>query len=195
MGRLINRFFCCFITMPNRIYIKFILLLLTAGIFAACAGNDPKAPKEVKPYDGPILEADNIESLFSDSAVVRVSLKAPKEYKYTSGDLEFPEGLNMIFINATGDTTATLRGDQGNYTRKDNLYKVWGDVHLVSFESNEELTTEELFWNPKEETIYTDKFVNIRTDTEILQGEGLTAAQDFSTYKILKITGEFSLEE
>jgi len=179
----------------QKLLYTYTLLLTVAGLLVACSARDSTAPKQMKPYEGPILEADNIESLFSDSAIVRVSLKAPKEYKFTSGDLEFPEGLNMIFLNVAGDTTATLVGDKGNYNRRDNLYKVWGDVHLISFENDEELTTEELFWNPKKEEIYTDKFVNIRTDTEILQGEGLTAAQDFSTYKILKITGEFSLEE
>ena len=54
---------------------------------------------------------------------------------------------------------------------------------------HEKLKSEELKWSRFEKRVYTNKFVRIETPQEILLGEGLTASQDFSTYKILKPRG------
>ena len=69
-----------------------------------------------------------------------------------------------------------------------------GNVKLESIQKHQKLTTEELFWNRKDKQVYTDKFVIIETGEDVLHGQGLTAAQDFSTYRILKPTGELGLD-
>src|SRR5690606_41136095 len=70
------------------------------------------------------------------------------------------------------------------------IYKATGDVEVNSYEKDQKLNTEELFWRRDKGEIYTDKFVRIETAEEILLGEGLTATQDFSSYKILKPRSE-----
>ena len=65
----------------------------------------------------------------------------------------------------------------------------------MNIKNNERLNTEELFWNPTDEEIYTEKFVRIETEDQILLGQGLTADQDFSTYKIEKLTGELTIDD
>jgi hypothetical protein len=57
------------------------------------------------------------------------------------------------------------------------------------------LNTEELFWEPKKEIIYTDKFVRIETDGEIITGEGMEAPQDFSTWRLKNFHAVISLDE
>lgn len=67
-------------------------------------------------------------------------------------------------------------------------------VILIDHEGKK-LETELLIWSEKEHRIYTDKFVKISTETEILFGEGLEAKDDFSEYEITNITGRIKVQD
>ena len=143
----------------------------------------------LQPYEGPILEVDGMETIFSDSAKMKVRLKATKELDFENGDKEFPEGVFIEFYE-DGKMTTTLEANIGYYNKKEDLYTGVGDVIVKNSEEKQQLNTEELHWKPKDETIFTEKFVRIESGNEILLGEGLVAHQDFKTYTIIKPTGE-----
>ena len=60
-----------------------------------------------------------------------------------------------------------------------------------NLEKKQQLNTEELFWTPATMKIFTEKFVTIKLENEVLYGTGLDATQDLSTYTIRKPQGEF----
>lgn len=172
---------------------KILFFIILPLAFCACGENVDV--NSVKPYEGPLLEISNMETLYSDSAVVRVRVKAKKQLEFENGDSEFPEGIFIEFYDVNGKVSSTLEANHGYFNKKEKLYTATGDVEVNSYEKDEKLNTEELHWKQDKEEIFTDKFVRIETDEEILLGEGLTASQDFSTYKILKPTGELSIQE
>jgi nucleoside-diphosphate-sugar epimerase len=55
--------------------------------------------------------------------------------------------------------------------------------------------TEELFWKQKDQKVYTDKFVTIRQEGDVLYGQGLTANEDLSDYVITHPSGDMEIEE
>lgn len=57
------------------------------------------------------------------------------------------------------------------------------------------MNSEELYWEPQKEEIYTDKFVRIQSEDQISTGTGLVAKQDFSSYRILNPSGTIYLDE
>jgi hypothetical protein len=59
----------------------------------------------------------------------------------------------------------------------------------------ERVDTEELFWVPEDEIVYTNKFVRIETEGEIIMGEGLEAKQDFSWWTLEEMRGTIYLDE
>ena len=77
----------------------------------------------------------------------------------------------------------------------EKLYKGEGNVIVRNLKKKEQLNSEELFWNLKEEKIFTEKFVRIETEDEILLGEGLEASQDFENYTIKNPTGIISIDD
>lgn len=170
----------------------FIFVLFTTVVYSCNGSTDVN---DVSPYDGAMLEVANMETLYSDSAIVRVKVKAQKQLEYESGDSEFPEGVYIEFYDVNRKLTTTIEADKGYFNKKDNLYTATGDVEVNSLEKNQILNTEVLYWKQAKEEIYTDKFVRIETAEEILLGEGLTASQDFSSYRILKPTGELSIDQ
>lgn len=146
-------------------------------------------------YNGPVVEAEHVVTYYSDSARVTLKLEAAKQLEFDNGDREFPRGVYLEFYDKDGKISSTMRGDYCYYTQATGTYRASGDVVIKGVKKQEQLNTEELFWNQREETIYTDKFVRIEKDGEIHMGDGLEANQDFTEYSILKSRGSIYLDE
>ena len=171
-----------------------ILLVLVSVSFFNCS---PKSEEllEIQEYTGPVGEVLNATIYYSDSAKVKMRMNTPKLYNYGNGDSEYPEGLFMEFFDNEGNPTSSLEADYCYYTKKDDLYKATGNVIIKNLEKGDRLDTEELFWNKKKEEVFTDKFVRIEQDGDLLLGDGLKAKQDFSSYNILNPKGKLSLSK
>lgn len=139
-----------------------------------------------EPYIGPISEASDVLLYHSDSAIVRTQLKAKKQIEFDSGDLEFPEGIDITFFDVNGVITTTMKADKGYYIKKDNLYRGEGDVVVDNLEKEQKLSSEELYWDPNAKKIYTDKFVTIEQQETLFNGTGLEADEGFNEYKLYK---------
>lgn len=147
------------------------------------------------PYEGPMMEVENVETLFSDSAIVLTKLQADKQLEFENGNREFPDGVYIEFYEDDGRTSATITANQGYFNKKENKYTATGNVVVKSMLKNEELRTEELHWEPAKQELNTDKYVEIETENDIFMGNGLTAKQDFSDWRILSPTGTITIEE
>ena len=173
-----------------------LLLPLLAGLvlLAGCDGND-KELKQPVTYKGPLREVHNLEMLFSDSARLKIHMKAPLQLEQTNGDQHFPKGVYIEFYDEKGVKSTTLKANKGIRYAKTNLYNVRGNVIVRNLQKGETLNTEELSWKPETKKIFTEKFVTITTAEEILKGEGLDAMQDMTRYRIRKPTGVFPLKQ
>lgn len=161
-------------------------------MFAACNNTDLKEPIE---YNGPLKKADNIELFYTEKDRVKVKMFAPELHEFQNGDREFPKGIKLEFFDETGKMESTLRANHAFFFKKDNLWRGRGKVEVKNIEKNEQLNTEELFWKQTEKNIYTDKFVTIRQQGDVIYGEGLQAKEDMSDYVILKPKGSFEVKE
>lgn len=144
-------------------------------------------------YDGPEVAMRNIDMLVSDSTIVKLRLVARTQLILSNKDRDFPDGIYLRFYNPFGLVTSTLIADKGYYFSEEDYYKAEGNVIMRSLFTGDELSSELLNWDPKEEKIYTDNFVTIKTEDEVLTGEGLEASQDFEEYTILKPSGTMSI--
>jgi LPS export ABC transporter protein LptC len=167
-------------------------LLVLAGFSCRVATQNPD--KQVK-YTGPIMETANVQTLYSDSARIKIKLNAPLQQQFENGDGVYPKGIDLAFLDDNGKIETTLRANYGKYDKNTDSYHVRGNVVVKNIAKEETLNTEELRWDKQKQRIHTDKFVKIRTADEILTGTGLVANQDFSRYKILKPSGVFSVKE
>lgn len=161
-------------------------------IATACNTAELKEPVE---YTGPLRKAENIELYYTEKDRVKVKMVAAELHEFKNGDREFPKGIYLEFYDEFGKMESTLRANHAFFTKKENLWRGRGKVEVKNLEKNEQLNTEELFWKQTEERIYTDKFVTIRQQGDVIYGEGLEAKQDMSDYVILKPTGDFEVKE
>ena len=132
---------------------------------------------------------------YSELDVVKVKMVAQKVFEFENGDREFPEGIYLEFFDVTGKITSTLRANSAYYFRDEDKWRGIGKVEIVNIEKREQLNTEELFWKQDTKRIFTDKFVTIKLQNEVIYGTGLEAAQDLSDYTIKNPEGEFEVIE
>lgn len=138
-------------------------------------------------YLGPIGIGHDIDIFHSDSTMIKINIKAKQQLEFSSGDYEFPEGIEIFFYNDAGELTTTIRADRGYYITKDDVYKGEGDVKVENMESQQKLASEELYWNPTTKKIYTDKFVTIQDPQRLIKGTGMVADESFSEYEIKSV--------
>lgn len=173
-------------------YKSILYIILLIGSISSC--NDEET-KVYEPYKGPLMEGENVTTLYTDSGRLKVKLFAKIQWEHQNKDREFPKGLIVDFHENDTITTTNLVANKGYFYHETSLYKATGNVIITNHEKKETLKTEELFWKPDEQNIYTDKFVRIETPKEILEGNGLEAKEDFSSYKIKKITAILTIDD
>lgn len=167
------------------------IFLLTFSLFSC---HEEVAEEESPPYEGPLIEADSIEILYSDSAIVRIRVEAPKQMEYESGNRTFPQGVHIDFFEPTGEKSSQLDAREGYYVREEERYTAIGDVQVKNMLEKKQLFTDTLHWVTREEKIFTPSNVTIvENDTDTIRGTGMEASQDFSSYVIMNPEGTTTL--
>lgn len=174
------------------LYTTFLFLLLFG--FTACendisvvnsiTGNAEKLPDQSN---------QNIEFLYSDSAIVRAKLTTPQLDHYAGKKpyFELPKGMNVIFYTREKKEETKLTANYGiGYDNGNGMEKMEakGNVIVINVKG-EKLNTEHLTWNTVTKKIYTDDFVKITTKDQTIMGDGMEADQDFSNYQIKNVKG------
>jgi len=159
---------------------------------AACNTTETALPIE---YEGPLSEAENVVMHHAEKDRVKVKLTAAKILEFKNGDQEFPEGIYLEFYDEFGTKTSSLRANDAYFFKSENKWRGRGNVEVMNMQKAEQLSTEELFWTPPDKKIFTDKFVTIKLQSEVIYGTGFEANEDLSNYQIKDPTGEFVVEE
>jgi len=178
-----------------------IFLIFTLLIYAC----ETTEVQKVEEYNGPMYELTDVETLYSEGedevdtvAFVKFKLMADRQLIFDNEDMEFPEGIYIENYEIDGNVAFTLKANKGFFDSEDQVYKAEGNVILRNLLEDQQVNSEELFWKPGpgDDAIYTDKFVIVKTKSEIIYGEGLRASQNFENFKILKPSeGSFVIEE
>lgn len=179
---------------------SFILLAVSFTI-SSCSSNKPEEIKAISSLeDLPTITYQELETVLTDSGKVKYRLLAPemkmyhfkKDEKYT----DFPEGLHLfVYDIATGKIKTQIKCLNAIYYDKPKeIWELNNDVQAVN-EKGEMLNTEQLFWDMKEEKIYTEKFVKITRLTEVVYGDGMESDQDMNNWRIKNARGEMEFEE
>ncbi|HCZ37797.1 MAG TPA: LPS export ABC transporter periplasmic protein LptC [Cytophagales bacterium] len=169
-----------------------ILFLVGILMLSACSTSETTVPVE---YEGPLSEAENVKMQYAEKDRVKVILTAAKILEFANGDEEFPEGIFIEFYDELGNKTSTLRANDAYFFKQENKWRGRGNVEVINTQKQEQLNTEELFWTPTDKKIFTEKFVTIKLQSEVLYGTGFEAKEDLSDYRIKDPSGDFTVDE
>lgn len=169
-----------------------------AVLFLFSCTNDVKEVRDISiREDFPMEVQENLELTYSDSSYIRMVLQAPLAENYPQleePERRFPEGIDVKFFDRFGEQDSHMEADYAIQYVNKRLWHAKGDVVILN-KKGEQLNTEELFWDEKEEKIYSDVQVKLTTDKIITWGEGFESDQDFMNPVINKVTGQIYLDE
>lgn len=136
----------------------------------------------------PLMTGDSITMLISDSGIIRHKVVTPEWQSFDGSDSYdfFPKGIYYEQFDSLLHKQVTLEADTAwNYTRR-KLWRLKGNV-LIKNIQNETFKTEEVFWDEKEQKIYSDKFIEInRPQKLVLKGFGFESNQSMTQYRIFR---------
>lgn len=172
-------------------------LFWAAVLFLSCSsGNVNQIKSFSHPAGAPEIVAENIEILFSDSAVIRFKLNAPVLKIYEDEEepfKEFPEGFRIQQFNTNKEITSSLTASYGKNFEKKSLWEARQNVVAVT-EAGDTLKTELLFWNEEKDILYSDQFVKIIQDGQIITGIGFESDTQMENWRIKKPRGTINIE-
>ena len=181
------------------------LLVCSLGVFLSSCGEEAQqdsTPVWLGDEQLP-LESFGVTYYFSDSAHVRAILKADHVIEKTEpndqGEMElkhyFDQGVTIDFYNPLDELESTVEANQGVFSKDKGVAELNGDVKVVNMK-DEQLLTDQLFWDKNIDSVYTHKPVRIETPEQIITGsKGLRSNTNFTTYYIFGITGIVNVEE
>ena len=167
-----------------------LLLLLSS-----CNNSLQEAKLVVSRTNVNIENGKDVEINYSDNGVVRIKASGPTATRFNTEKpyLEFSDGIKILFYNAAHEVESTLTAKHATAVENSHSMTARDSVVVVN-NKGEVLNTDELIWNEEQKIIYSNSFVKIATNDEIIYGNGMTANENFSDYIIKHITGKIKVK-
>ncbi|MDG1476324.1 MAG: LPS export ABC transporter periplasmic protein LptC [Vicingaceae bacterium] len=178
-------------------YSKIIPVLFAFGILCSCENDVKEIESLSKKKNEPISRGKDVELIYSEKSNVKINITAPIMEEYGLEEdkyMEMKEGIKVLFYDSLMNVSSTLTANYAINRVAKKIMEAKDDVVVVN-DKGEVLHTEHLVWLQDSSKIYTDEFVKIQTEDEIIMGEGMEANQDFTKWSIKKIKGIINIKE
>ena len=184
--------------MPKHLFHTILLaaLIISMSFFVSCENDNAEISRVTATVNDPVEEIKMLETLYSDSGIVKVKVTAASMSKKRRPKpiTEMPRGMLIEFYNPNRQVTSKLSAKYAIHYEFEHRWEAKNDVEVVN-EKGETLNTEKLIWDERKELLSSDQFVKITTPEEIIMGKGFEANQDFSRYKIFNVTGRITIKQ
>ena len=158
--------------------LSFLFFILACSIVAGCQqdGNKDEGTTEEEDYSKiPGMVTTDVSMLVSDSGVIRYHANTPIWYTYNLDAKKsywyFPEGIELQQLDEEMQPAGKLQADTAYHFEKEQQWHLIGNVR-VSNTKGEKFNTEELYWDMRKHTVYSDSFIHIERNRDILEGYG-----------------------
>jgi len=171
-------------------YLRLTIFQGLLGLFflLSCENDIEKINAVTSELNLPQQTGYDVEIVFTDSGTLKWKLYAPEINRFDSKEnpyIEFPKGIKIIDFDRKGNIESKLTANYAIYYQKDKLGEAKSNVVAIKETTGEQLYTEQLFWDQKSETVYSNTFSRIINNQGTHIGEkGFEAKQDLSRWKL-----------
>lgn len=173
-----------------------MVAVLTVTMFFSCQSNFKEVQKIGISANEPIGIAEEINLKYTDSGKVQAHLISPKMIDFSNRDFpysEFPEGITLHLYNRN-DQKSTIISDYAIVYDETGLIDLQGNVVLTTYDGKI-LNAEQLYFDQNKEWLFTNKPVRFTDQDQVINGNGFDSNMDFTTSRVLEITGIVYLDE
>ena len=101
--------------------------------------------------------------------------------------------MKVIFYNGKDSAQARVTSKYAKCTNN-NLWELRDSVVVIN-DKEERLETVLLYWNQEKDLIYTDRFVKMTSEDELIQGIGFQSDSHLTKRRIFKETGIINIKD
>lgn len=181
----------------NRIMGSVVILLSMAMLFSC--DNDMRNLQQLSIQKKfPQGEAYDFKLVYTDSSKVVAVVTSKLNRDFTNQRMpysEFPEGVRVEFYDQARHKNI-VEANYGIIFPNSDILELRDNVVLTTYDGKK-LKTSQLFWDQKEDWIFTDKEFSFIDEVKgtVTNGIGMDFDKKFSTVKAHKTTGILAIEE
>ncbi|MFO7755933.1 MAG: LPS export ABC transporter periplasmic protein LptC [Bacteroidales bacterium] len=171
-------------------------LITGAALFFSCREKIDIIDTSLKP-ELPTQIVHDFKTSYTDSAILQLEMKAPLMKHYGNMEVpytDFDEGIEVYFYEGRDSLTGEIRANFARYTESKELWEVRDNVIALN-SKGEKLETELLFWDEGKDRIFTDKYVRITQEDQIIMGTGLESDTRFDKWQIKNVTATLYIDD
>ena len=178
--------------------IRSIALLLCMAMLFSC-NNDMRNLQQLSIQKKfPQGEAFDFKLVYTDSTKVVAVVTSKLNKDFTNQRMpysEFPEGVKVEFYDQARHKNI-VEANYGIIYPSSDMVELRDNVVLTTYDGKK-LKTSQLFWDQKEDWIFTDREFSFTDETKgtVTNGIGLDFDKKFSTVKAHKTTGILAIED
>ena len=180
------------------IHAQSIAVLLWAVMLFSCKNDMEEVNRVANDEILPEMTGHNLEMIYSDSARIKYKVITPEYLKMSEGEEkyeEFPQGLHAISYDTDGKEIGSITCKYAKKLEEEQLWEARNEVVVINSEGKK-LETELLYWDTQEGTIYSDRYVKLTADGQVIEGNrGFKSDQDLKAPVLYGITGEIEVEQ
>lgn len=178
------------------IYIIAALLGGAALLFSGCVNDIEIIKAFSSPEALPVIHAENYETTYTDSGVVRFFLKTPELMRFeVDGQpfIEFPKGIELTKYNEHHQVVSRITARYAKQYVKEKKWEAKNDVVALNL-AGDTLKTEHLIWDEQTGKITSDQFVKIIRPDQIITGIGFESDQSMENWRIRNPKGTIYIQ-
>ena len=176
----------------------FLLTAISAFLLFSCSESSKNTIDSFPDRASvPVLRTMDIVTMVSDSGITRYRISAAEWAVFDKAAepfWDFPQGILFERFDNELQTDANITSDKAVFFTEKQLWELTGNVRATNLDG-EVFETQKLFWNQKEERIYSGEAISITQADKIIKGMGFESNQTLSKYTITKVTGIFPVNE
>ena len=180
------------------LYMKSIIVLLGAIMLLACKNDIKEVNALAEREKRPDMTGENLELVYSDSARIKYRVLAPeyiKVHREKEKYEEFPKGIHVLSYDPAGKMIGSIKAKYAKKLEDEMLWEARNEVVIINAEGKK-LETELLYWDMKKELIYSDRYVKLSADGQIIEGNnGFHSDQNLNHPVFENISGSIEVEK
>ena len=154
-----------------------------AFVVISCKGKLGEA-EAIDLSETPVQTVRDMFIVQTENSGLQMRAEAPLMEKYERGDTLsyelFPEGFNVFGYTDEGLLETRITSDNARHLKyKDGResWEAYGNVVVQNLIKQETMETDTLYWDQKEEKIYTHRYVKMYSPQGFMQGYGMESEQ------------------
>ena len=172
--------------------------IFMVAFFLSCENNIKEVQDFLADKNLPVGVAKNVNLIHTDSGRIKTRMITPLLHDFANREehpyQEFPEGIQIINYEKSGDST-TLTANYARSFTKTAISEVRGNVIVFNHKDRSRLYTDQLYWDQNTHYIYTDSEFTFYKSQDTVKGRGFESNEDLTKWSARNISGAVYVNE